>query len=57
MEYTLIKKYKSLELIRLDKPINGGLYALRCHKAKKAKTGLCLDAALEIFNNCIVETN
>jgi hypothetical protein len=53
MEYTLIKKYKSLELVKLDTAIMGGFYALRCNKAKKAKTGLNLDAALEIFDNCI----
>ena len=54
MEYQLIKKYKTLELIKLDEAIYGGFYCVRCNKAKKAKNGLTLDAALEIFDNCIV---
>lgn len=49
----IIKKHKSLELIKLSEPINGGYYAVRCNKAKKAKTGLCLDSAIEVFYNCI----
>jgi len=54
MTRTTIKKYKSLELIKLSEPINGGFYAVRCTNAKKAKTGLSLDAAIEIFNSCII---
>lgn len=54
LEYTLIRKYKSLELIRLSEPIMGGLYAVRCTKEKKAKTGLSLEAAIDVFNQCII---
>lgn len=57
MEYSTIKKHKTLELLKLSKEINGGFYAVRCNKAKKAKTGLCLDAAIEVFNNCIKKTS
>lgn len=53
MKHTIIKKYKSLELLKLDSLIMGGSYAVRCNKSKKAKTGLCLDAAIKIFDKCI----
>jgi hypothetical protein len=52
--YSIIKKHKTLELLRLNAPIMGGHYAIRCTKAKKAKTGLCLDAAVDIFYKCII---
>tara|TARA_R110000744_G_scaffold345266_1_gene450702 strand:- start:209 stop:373 length:165 start_codon:yes stop_codon:yes gene_type:complete len=50
MKYIIIKKHKSLELIKLNNQIMGGYYAVKCDKQKKSKTGLNLDAALEIFN-------
>jgi hypothetical protein len=53
MSYTIIKKYKSLQIVRLDEPILGGYYVVRCTKEKKAKNGLTLDAAIEVFNKCI----
>jgi len=51
--YQIIKRFKSLQIVKLDEPIMGGYYAVRCTKAKKAKTGLCLNAAIEVFYNCI----
>jgi len=53
MSYTIIKKYKSLQIVRVDEPIKGGNYCVRCTKAKKAKNGLTLEAAIEVFYNCI----
>jgi hypothetical protein len=53
MTYSVIKKYKTLELIKLSEPINNGLYSVRCNKAKKAKNGLSLKTAIEVFYNCI----
>lgn len=50
MNYQTIKKHGSIELIKLNKPIFGGLYAVLDTETKKAKTGLNLDASLEIFN-------
>jgi len=49
----IIKRHKTLQLIKLSEPINGGLFVVRCTKAKKAKTGLCLDAAIDLFYKCI----
>ena len=49
----VIKRYKSLEIVQLNEPINGGLFAVRYNKAKKACTGLSLDEAIEVFYNCI----
>ena len=40
-EYIVLKSYKGLELVKFDQP------------KKKKKNGLSLDAAIEIFNNCI----
>lgn len=50
MNYQTIKKHGNLELIKLSKPIFGGLYAILNTETKRAKTGLNLDASLEIFN-------
>ena len=56
-EYVVLKACNGFELVRLGKPIYGGMYAVVCHKEKKAKNGLSLDAAIEIFNNCIKSSN
>jgi hypothetical protein len=52
-EYVVIKSYKGLEIVKFDQPIRGGLYGVVYHPEKKAKNGLSLDAAIELFNNCI----
>ena len=56
-EYVVLKSYKGLELVKFDQPIRGGLYGVVYHPEKKAKNGLSLDAAIEIFNNCIKSSN
>ena len=53
LSYKIIKEYKGLQLIKLDQPYYGGMYGVSYPKEKKAKLGLCLDAAIEVFNNCI----
>lgn len=50
MENKVIKKHGNLELIKLDKQTFGGMYAILNTETKKVKTGLNLDASLEIFN-------
>ena len=45
-----IKQFNNLRIVLLDNAIYGGLYAVVDDKLQKAKTGLCLDAAVEIFN-------
>jgi len=49
-----IAKYKTLEVVKMDTPINGGFYAVRENKQRVAKTGLSLDAALDVFYGCLV---
>lgn len=43
-----IKKIGKLELVKLDKPVYGGDYAI--FNGDSFKTGLCLDAANEIYS-------
>lgn len=50
---TILKRYKGLELIKLGSPINGGYYAVRYKKERKAKIVQTLDEAIDIFYNCI----
>jgi len=45
-----IKQFNNLRIVLLDNAIYGGLYAVVDDKLQQAKTGLCLDAAIEIFN-------
>jgi len=51
--FFVVQSFKSLELIKFSQSIYGGLYGVRDNKSKTAKNGLCLDAAIELFNNCI----
>lgn len=50
MKHRVIKKHKNLELVKLNKPTFGGYYAVIDTDTKRAKTGLNLDASIEIFN-------
>lgn len=49
MKYSILKSYKYIDLIKLDEPILGGLYGIVNNKDKKAKTGLTMDAAFDLF--------
>jgi len=51
--FFVVRAFKTLELIKFSQPICGGFYGVRDNKSKTAKNGLCLDAAMELFNNCI----
>jgi hypothetical protein len=51
--FFVVQKFKSLELIKFSQPVCGGLYGVRDNKSKTAKNGLCLDTAVDLFNNCI----
>lgn len=53
-DYIVLKSYKGLELIKFSEPISGGLYGVSYPKERKAKIGLCLDAAVEVFENCLI---
>lgn len=55
MERTLIAKEGNLSLYRLSQPIYGGLYAVVDSRSKKAKTGLNLSAAFEIYTKLTLE--
>lgn len=43
----VIKEYKFIKLVKLTSPVYGGLYAVI--NGDRAKTGLCLDAANDLF--------
>ena len=47
----IIKEYKFIRLVKLSSPIMGGSYAVI--NGDRAKTGLCLDAANELF--CVLK--
>lgn len=54
MEKQLIKKQNNIALIKEDKTdIFGGNYTVLNTKTMQAKTSLCLDAAVDIFNSLI----
>jgi hypothetical protein len=50
MENTLIKKHKNLAIYKADKSTFGGFYIVADHSQKLAKNDLCLDAAINLFN-------
>ena len=50
---TILKSYKGLQIIKVDIPINGGCYGVRYPKERKAKSGLSLEEAIDLFYKCI----
>lgn len=47
---TIIIEEGRYQLVRMDTPTFGGRYAVVNNGSKKARTGLCLDSAFEIFS-------
>ena len=50
---TVIREEKGWQLVSLKNPVMGGMYAVYNAKDNRIKTGLCLEAAVEIFNTVV----
>jgi len=49
----ILKSYKGLELFKTDNPIDGDYYGVSYKKERKAKSGLSLEEAIDLFYKCI----
>ena len=50
----IIKEHGTIQLVKSEQ-LFGGPYTVRCTRKRKAKTGLCLDAANDLYNRLIKE--
>ena len=50
---TIIREEKGWQLVRLKNPVMGGMYAVYSAEKDRIKTGLCLEAAVEVFNTVV----
>lgn len=53
----LLSKCGDLAIIKMPEPVFGGWYAVVKISERRAKTGLCLDAAMDIFKELTGNSN